>query len=105
MMSLRLFDKICTPVGQLPLLGVKCLSRLNIAFLASPNDGCRVAYFCCNRLALARWQLSCLNVVALLRVTDQWEGPSPGIPEDTGQPGYHEHTLGIVSIPRLGGAE
>ena len=60
--------------------------QLNIAFLlhgflARPTDGCRVAYFGFGRLALARWQLSCLTVVALLGVTDRWEGPSPGIPE------------------------
>ena len=56
-----------------------------------------MAYFGFGRLALARWQLSCLTVVALLGVTDRWEGPSLGYQEafsGIGRLGYQEHILG-----------
>ena len=56
-----------------------------------------MVYFGFGRLELARWRLSCLTVVALLGVTDRWEGPSPGIPEGIlvyWTAGYREHTLG-----------
>ena len=69
-----------------------------------------MGYFGFGRLALARWQLSCLAVVALLGVTDRWEGPSPGIPEGilgyraAGIPRAYFRAL-FLPTPRLAGEE